>query len=636
VFLCVFSNALLLSPTAESFACYRCIYNGVYGAGDYRLPPVLFRPMTLSILCKSAALVIATALPALPIAAQIKTTAPSSPYGGTTVEEIIARVNDQIITTSDYERAMQELDQEERQHGATMQEMSDAHKDLLRNLIDQQLWLSKGKELGITGETELVTKLNDIRKQYNLSTLEDLEKAAKDQGFSYEDFKANLRNQIITQEVMRQEVGSRINITPGEVQRYFDEHKQEYAQPESITLSEILISTGTPGAAGLGEDPQKVAEAQTKANDLEAKLHAGGNFTQLAHTFSDGTTASSGGDLGTYKRGQLGQVFEDATFPLKIGEYTQPIRTKQGFVILKVDAHAPGGVPPYKDVEQDVEQNYYMSRMEPKIREYLTTMRDDASVDIKPGYVDTGASPNKQIYPISYSAYTPPSSKKKRKVERTRFRETTHGFRQKSKPTQLASTDQAQAQDTSKKAAAAAPTTEKPGKKEKIRFGKAPTKTLPATPAMQTEDAGAGTQTASNANEPANPLEAAPTPKKTRFSDRARQPKQAKGTRGSQNSSMTPQAPDAAEVADRQTQSGSLGLGGDASNKKKKGTANAEKTRMSDRNKKPADQDTKQAQPTPMPPVAGAPGPQSGQPAAPTPQQAPANPPQTPATQPQP
>ena len=65
-----------------------------------------------------------------------------------------------------------------------MQEISEAHKDLLRNLIDQQLWLSKGKELGITGETELVNRLNEIRKQYNLATMEDLEKAAQEQGVS--------------------------------------------------------------------------------------------------------------------------------------------------------------------------------------------------------------------------------------------------------------------------------------------------------------------------------------------------------------------------------------------------------------------------------------------------------------------
>jgi peptidyl-prolyl cis-trans isomerase SurA len=252
-------------------------------------------------------------------------------------------------------------------------------------------------------------------------------------------------------------------------------------------------------------------------------------------------------------------------------------------------------------------------------------MREDASIDIKPGYTDTGASPNKLIFPIAYSSYTPPSPKKKHKVERTRFRETTHGFRQKSKPAQLAASDQAQppapAANTKKKKTEVA--SEKPGKKEKIRFGKAPTKTLPSTPASQTEDAGAEPQTASNANEPANPLEAEqPKAQKTRFSDRARLPKQPKSSTQSQREAMTPQAPGAAEVADRQTQSAPLGLAGDtASKKKKKDTANAEKTRLSDRNKKPAE--PQQApQPTPIAPVPGAPAPapESSTPAAPPPQ----------------
>jgi peptidyl-prolyl cis-trans isomerase SurA len=578
--------------------------------------------MTLSILRIPAAFVLFTALPVLPVLAQVKASAPASPYGGTTVEEIVARVNDQIITTSDYDRSMQETDQEERQHGATLQEMSEAHKDLLRNLIDQQLWLSKGKELGITGETELVNRLNEIRKQYNLATLEDLEKAAKDQGYSFEDFKANLRNQIVTQEVMREEVGRKINVTPGEEERYFEEHKQEYSQPESVKLAEILVSTGTPGAAPLGDDPQKVTDAQAKANEIEAKLHGGADFSQLARSSSDNSTAAEGGDLGTYKRGQLGKVFEDATFSLKTGDFTEPIRTKQGFVILKVLDHTPGGVPAFKDVQQDVEQNYYMSKMEPAIREYLTAMRDDASIDVKPGYVDTGASPNKQIFPIAYSAYAPPSPKKKKKVERTRFRETTHTFRQKSKPAQPAASDQAETTAApaanTKKASKTDQASEKPGKKEKIRFGQSPQKTLPSTPASQTEDAGAGTQTASNANEPVNPLETAqPKPQKTRFSARARQAKQAKTTVQSQKEAMTPQAPDAAETADRQTQSAPLGLAGDtASKKQKKDTANGEKTRLSDRNKKPADT-TQPAQPTPIAPVPGAP---AAAPEAPAPQ----------------
>ena len=154
-----------------------------------------------------ATFVMAAALLAGSALAQTRPVAPASPYGGTTVEDIIARVNDQIITRSDYDRAQKELDTEARQQGRSMQEISDAHKDLLRNLIDQQLWLSKGKELGITGETGLIKQLDEIRKQYHMESLEDLEKAAKEQGVSFEDFKAHIRDQVITREVMSDQVG---------------------------------------------------------------------------------------------------------------------------------------------------------------------------------------------------------------------------------------------------------------------------------------------------------------------------------------------------------------------------------------------------------------------------------------------
>jgi peptidyl-prolyl cis-trans isomerase SurA len=166
--------------------------------------------MDLRLLRTFVSLVFGAALLVGPSHVRGQANEPESPYGGTTVEDIIARVNDQIITKSDYDRAESELDQEGQQHGLSMQEMAAERKDLLRNLIDQQLWLSKGKELDITGETELVKRLDEIRKQYNLDSLEDLEKAAKEQGVSFEDFKANIRNQIITQEVMRQEVGEHI------------------------------------------------------------------------------------------------------------------------------------------------------------------------------------------------------------------------------------------------------------------------------------------------------------------------------------------------------------------------------------------------------------------------------------------
>jgi len=554
--------------------------------------------------------------------AQNDANSPQSPYGGTTVEDIVSRVNDQIITKSDYDRALDELNQEGRQRGASMQEMAASHKDLLRNLIDQQLWLSKGKELGITGDTELTKRLDDIRKQYNLPDIDALKDAARQQGISFEDFEANQRNQIITQEVMRQEVGEHVQITPGEVERYYDQHKQDYVQPESERLSEILITANA-------DDPAKVDAAKAKADDIEARLHAGGDFAQLARSFSEGPTAAEGGDLGQYKRGTLPKVLEDKTFDLQAGQFTQPILTRQGYIILKVEQHTPGGPRPFKDVQEQAEQDYFGSRMEPAIRDYLNKMRDEAFIYIAPGYTDSGATYAELHQSITFSAYTPPAPKKKAKVERTRFRESTHTFRQKSGAAAPAS-DQAaapaanhaaqpeqQAATTTgkKKNKKTEEATEKPGKREKIRFGQAPRATLPtATTNSATENAGALPETASNGDEPANPLEPTAPTKKTRFSDRAREPK---NKTSSAEGATEANAPDAGEVADRQVQSAPLGAADDSAKKKKKKTATAasEKTRMSQQPKKPAE-DKPVQQPTPIPPVQGAPAP-SDHPASP-------------------
>ncbi|MGA3129760.1 MAG: peptidylprolyl isomerase [Terracidiphilus sp.] len=586
--------------------------------------------MTSRLLRRYSVFVLGTILLAGNTLARAQANAPASPYGGTVAEDIIARVNDQIITQSDYNRAQADLDQEGRQHGESMQAISAAHKDLLRNLIDQQLWLSKGKELNITGETELVKRLDEIRKQYNLETIEDLEKAAREQGVSFEDFKANIRNQIITQEVMRNEVGEHIQMTPGEVERYYQAHQQDYTHPESERLAEILISTGG------GDDPAKVAAAKAKADDVEARLHAGGDFAQLARSFSDGSTAAQGGDLGQYKKdsGQLGKLLEDKTFVLQSGQYTDPILTRQGYIILKVVQHTPGGARPYKDVTQDVEEAYYMSRMEPAIRDYLSRMRDEAFIQIKQGYTDSGATYAELHSSIAFSAYVPPAPKKKAKVERTRFRESTHAFRQKSgaEPVPAAEENAAPATTPSatpastKKGKAGQQGTEKPGKKEKIRYGQAPRETLPtAATNSSTENAGALPETASNAEpQPVNPLEPTAPTQKTRFGDRAREKKPK--TNGVRSNANGPAPPDAAEVADQQTQSAPLGLNGTTTETKKKKKASetaAEKTRMQQKKKNEGDTGPKPVQqPTPIPPVPGAPAPaQDAQPPAPQPQQ---------------
>ncbi len=340
--------------------------------------------------------------------------AEASPFGGNVVEERVAQVNDQIISTSDYNRSAAQLEQEGRQQDWSEQELQDHKRDLLRDLIDQQLLLSKGKELDINGETELVRRLDDIRKQNHLDSMEDLEKAAASQGVSYEDFKQNIRNGIITQQVIREEVGRRIQMTQAELQQYYQKHLSDFTQPESVRLSEILVPVSS-----TGDEAANLAAAKAKADDLDAKIKGGANFADLAKANSANSTAAEGGDLGTWTRGKLAKQLEDATFALPAGQSTEPIRTRQGYVILKVTEHTPGGTQPLAAIRPQVEEAAFMSEMQPRLREYLAKLRENAYIDVRPGYVDTAAvkNPTKP----TYSAYTPPGPKKKVHFKRSRY-----------------------------------------------------------------------------------------------------------------------------------------------------------------------------------------------------------------------
>jgi peptidyl-prolyl cis-trans isomerase SurA len=323
----------------------------------------------------------------------------------TVIEEIIARINNQIVTRTEYLRSKDQLKQEAQQQDPVNANkiVAERDKDILRDLIDQQLLLEKGKDLGITADTELIKKLDDMRKEMNLESMEDLDKAAQAQGVSLEDFKQNLRNQIITQQVIGREVGSKMSMSKEEAQKFYDEHKNEMEQPEHIRLSEILVSTEKKGGANAADDPQQLATAQAKAEDLLAQIRKGAKFEDIAKKNSDGPTAAHGGDLGDFKRGTLAKELEDKTFAMKPGDVSDVIRTRQGFVILKVVEHHTAGIPPMSEVEPRIQDALYMQKLQPALREYLQKLREDAYIDVKPGYVDTGASPN-QTKPVETTA----------------------------------------------------------------------------------------------------------------------------------------------------------------------------------------------------------------------------------------
>ncbi len=515
----------------------------------------------------------------------------NSPYHGQVVEEIVARINDQVISLSDYDRAEQQLDQEAQQEGWSQQELYRQKHDLLRSLIDKQLLLSKGKEMGINGDDGVIRRLDDMRKQYHMATMDDLQKAAEAQGVSWEDLKEQIRENVITSDVISQEVAPKIIVTPSEIQAYYDEHKQDFEQPEEERLSEILIPTANP------DDAAQVASAEKQADNIEDRLKAGADFATLARADSSGPTAAQGGELGDYKRGVLPKVMEDATFSLKPGQWTQPIRTRQGWLILEVTQHQDAGLQPLSAVQDQIQQAVGMQKMQPALRAYLTQLRNQAYITIRPGYEDAGASSDEMKF--IQSAYVAPGPKHKKHETRTRFREKPSRYRSKSGHLQTVSESRIQ----------------KPGKREKIRFGQAPRETLP-TANTRTVDAGAGQgltanqeasgATLTNANGDVVDTSAPTTKaKKVRFQAQSRLPKEKQWKNRTKQKYVAPTAPPA-ELATEKRESQAYGLQGDTTHPKKVNSAKeGPKRRMSDEDKKKKE---KQANPSTQqgaPPASG-------------------------------
>src|ERR1700722_489104 len=337
------------------------------------------------------------------------------PNSGRGVEEIIARVNNEIITRSEYEKARVAAADEAKQdcQGHCTPEqleiaIEDRQKNALRDLIDQSLLVQRGKDMGISVEPDVIKKLDQIRIQNNLSSMEDLEKAVSSQGINWEDFKNNIRNGVLTQRVISSEVGSHITIGHDEIEKYYDEHKSEFVRPEQVALRSIEINTEK-------KSPEEIVELKKKAEATLKRIKDGEDFGEMAKRFSDGSTAKQGGFLGIYKRGELSKELEDVVFKMRKNDITDVMDTKQGFLILQVLEHYDEGEQTLAKVEPEITDKLYTARMEPAMREYVKTLREQSYVVIKPGFQDMAGGGNSEIQEVSATAEASKKTKKAHK-----------------------------------------------------------------------------------------------------------------------------------------------------------------------------------------------------------------------------
>jgi len=328
-----------------------------------------------------------------------------------TVEEIIARVNNEIITRSELDKARvaaEEDAKQECQGKCTAEQLrtdiEDRQKNTLRDLIDQSLLVQRGKDMGLNVEPEVIKRLDQLRQQNKIDSMEDLEKAVTSQGSNWEDFKNNIRNGILTQRVIGSEVGSHITIGKEEIQKYYDDHKKEFVRPEQVALREIEVTTE-------GKKDEELPELKKKADTALKRVKDGEDFGEIAKRFSDSSTAKQGGFLGVYKRGELSKELEEIVFKMKKNELTDVMDTKQGYLVLQVLERYEAGEQPLNKVENEIMDHLYSGRMEPAMRQYLKTLREQSYVVIKPGYQEIAGGGNSEIQEVSA---TPEASKNKK------------------------------------------------------------------------------------------------------------------------------------------------------------------------------------------------------------------------------
>jgi parvulin-like peptidyl-prolyl isomerase len=309
------------------------------------------------------------------------------------VEEIVAKVNGSIITRGELEKVHTLIEAELRKQGKSGEELAKEAKtmsaDALREKIDQILLVERAKELDIKVDAEITRRIAEVQARSGIADPDKFHQWVYEQiGISFEDWKQQMTEGEQTRRVIGQEVGSHINVPKEELQAYYDAHKAEFVRQEQVFLREILISVGD-------GSPAAVAAAEKKAKDIYDRAHKGEKFNELARANSDAETAKNDGELGAFKKGDLAKEIDDVVFKANKGYITPPIRIKVGFEILKVEEHYAAGQAAFDDVKDEIMEKLYTPRMQPELRKYLTKLREDAFIQIRGGFVDSGAAPGK-------------------------------------------------------------------------------------------------------------------------------------------------------------------------------------------------------------------------------------------------
>ncbi len=293
-----------------------------------------------------------------------------------TVDRIVAQVNDDIITLSDLNRELVEIrDQLKTQFTGEQleQEIKKAEQGALESLIQEKLLIQKANELGFSANVDVQVSayIQKIMADNKIKDTEDFERALSQQGMTLPAFRERIRRQIIINSLIQEFVGSRITLLAPEIEKYYKDHAQDFSTPEEVTLSEIIIPI-----------EGDASEAETKANEVRKRLSQGEPFATLASQFSKGISASKGGGIGSYVTAKLHPDIAKAIAPVKEGEITPVMKTKEGLVIYRVDTRKTASVQPLEEVKKEIQERMWSQKFNPELKRFVAQLKEDAYIQI--------------------------------------------------------------------------------------------------------------------------------------------------------------------------------------------------------------------------------------------------------------
>jgi peptidyl-prolyl cis-trans isomerase SurA len=292
------------------------------------------------------------------------------------VDRILAQVNDDIITQSELNRRLDQTQKElaEQYSGDQLtQALKKAEKEALDKMIEEKLLLQKATELGFKSDVELQVSsyIERLRQQYNFKDTAEFEKALAQQGLTLQEFREQLKQQMIISSLVSEMIGSRISVLSQEIEKYYKEHIKDYTTPEEVTLSEIVIS---------GEGSDKANEA--KASEIYQKLKQGEAFNSVATQFSKGPTAGKGGSIGSYITSNLSAEIARAIASVKAGDISEVQKEKSSCAIYLVDERKEAKARPLEELREEIREILYKQKYNPEYESYVAQLKTDAYIQI--------------------------------------------------------------------------------------------------------------------------------------------------------------------------------------------------------------------------------------------------------------